>query len=119
VYYYGEAKKRLHPAETRVLGTYAISPTLIFSEGKWLDVDFAPDEVRVPHPDFLQLGTRKLFCHRRPLSAKRFDLATLEFLTERYARDRHRFYYYDGYGTLTAVDEADYRASLGHPVTGA
>jgi hypothetical protein len=40
VYYYGEAKKRLHPAETRVLGTYAISPTLIFSEGKWLDVAF-------------------------------------------------------------------------------
>ncbi|UVM70669.1 DKNYY domain-containing protein [Pseudomonas alvandae] len=119
VYYYGEAKKRLHPAETRVLGTYAISPALIFSEGKWLDVDFAPDEVRVPHPDFLQLGTRKLFCHRRPLSAKRFDLATLEFLTERYARDRHRFYYYDGYGTLTEVEEADYWASLGQPVAGA
>ncbi|MCL6701303.1 DKNYY domain-containing protein [Pseudomonas sp. T1.Ur] len=119
VYYYGEAKKRLHPAETRVLGIYAISPTLIFSEGKWLDVDFDPDEVRVPHPDFLQLGTRKLFCHRRPLSAKRFDLSTLEFLTERYARDRYRFYYYDGYGTLTEVDEADYRASLGHPVEGA
>ncbi|MBA1378099.1 DKNYY domain-containing protein [Pseudomonas brassicacearum] len=119
VYYYGEAKKRLHPAETRVLGTYAISPTLIFSEGKWLDVAFDPDEVRVPHPDFLQLGTRKLFCHRRPLSAKRFDLATLEFLTERYARDRHRFYHYDGYATLTEVDEADYWASLGHPVAGA
>jgi hypothetical protein len=115
VYYYGEAKKRLHPSDTRILGTYAVSPTLIFSEGKPLGVAFDPDEVRVPHPDFLQLGTRKLFCHRRPLSAKRIDLATLEFLNDRYARDRHRVYHYDGYGTLTEVDETQYRESLGLP----
>ena len=116
VYYYGEAKKRLHPSDTRILGTYAVSPTLILSEGKPLDVPFDPDEVRVPHPDFLQLGTRKLFCHRRPVSAKRIDLATLEFLSERYARDRNRMYYYDGYATLTEVDEAQYQESLGQPV---
>ena len=114
VYYYGETKKRLHPSNTRILGTYAVSPTLILSEGKPLDVAFDPDEVRVPHPDFLQLGTRKLFCRRRPLSAKRIDLTTLEFLTERYARDQHRIYHYDGYATLTEVDEAQYRESLGH-----
>ena len=114
VYYYGEAKKRLHPSNTRILGTYAVSPTLILSEGKPLDVQFDPDEVRVPHPDFLQLGTRKLFCHRRPLSAKRIDLATFEFLTERYARDQHRIYHYDGYASLTEVDEAQYRESLSH-----
>lgn len=112
VYYYGEAKKRLHPSNTRILGTYAVSPTLILSEGKPLDVQFDPDEVRVPHPDFLQLGTRKLFCHRRPLSAKRIDLATFEFLTDRYARDQHRIYQYDGYASLTEVDEAHYRESL-------
>lgn len=112
VYYYGEAKKRLHTSDTRILGTYAVSPTVILSEGKPLDVAFDPDEVRVPHPDFLQLGTRKLFCHRRPLSAKRIDLATLEFLGERYARDRNRIYHYDGYATLTEVDEAHYRESL-------
>lgn len=112
VYYYGEAKKRLHPSNTRILGTYAVSPTLILSEGKPLDVQFDPDEVRVPHPDFLQLGTRKLFCHRRPLSAKRIDLATFEFLTDRYARDQHRIYHYDGYASLTEVDEAHYRESL-------
>ncbi|AUM72818.1 DKNYY domain-containing protein [Pseudomonas fluorescens] len=115
VYYYGEAKKRLHPSNTRILGTYAVSPTLILSEGKPLDVQFDPDEVRVPHPDFLQLGTRKLFCHRRPLSAKRIDLATFEFLTERYARDQHRIYHYDGYASLTEVDEAHYRESLNQP----
>ncbi|MBD9462051.1 DKNYY domain-containing protein [Pseudomonas sp. Pdm06] len=115
VYYYGEAKKKLPPSDTRILGTYAVSPTLIFSEGKPLDVAFVPDEVRVPHPDFLQLGTRKLFCHRRPLSAKRIDLATLEFLNDRYARDQNRLYHYDGYATLTEVDEAHYRESLGQP----
>ena len=119
VYYYGEAKKRLRPSETRILGTYAVSPTLIFSEGKPLDVAFDPDEIRVPHPDFLQLGTRKLFCHRRPLSAKRIDLASFEFLTDRYARDRHRIYHYDGYATLTEVDEAHYRESLGQPAANA
>ncbi|WP_212799865.1 DKNYY domain-containing protein [Pseudomonas sp. St316] len=119
VYYYGEAKKRLHPSDTRILGTYAISPTLILSEGKPLDVAFDPDEVRVPHPDFLQLGTRKLFCHRRPLSAKRIDLATLQFLNDRYARDQHRIYHYDGYATLTEVDEAHYRESLGQPAANA
>ncbi|WP_214510673.1 DKNYY domain-containing protein [Pseudomonas brassicacearum] len=113
VYYYGEAKKRLHPSDTRILGTYAISPTLILSEGKPLDVAFDPDEVRVPHPDFLQLGTRKLFCHRRPLSAKRIDLTTLQFLDERYAKDRNRIFYYDGYATLTEVDEARYLESVG------
>jgi len=112
VYYYGEAKRRLHPADTRILGTYAVSPALILSEGKPLDVAFDPDEVRVPHPDFLQLGTRKLFCHRRPVSAKRIDLATFEFLNERYARDSQRIYHYDGYATLTEVDEAQYRQSL-------
>ncbi|WLG94081.1 DKNYY domain-containing protein [Pseudomonas sp. FP198] len=115
VYYYGEAKKKLQPCDTRILGTYAISPTLIFSEGKWLDVAFEPDEVRVPHPDFLQLGTRKLFCHRRPLSAMRIDLGTLEFLTERYARDKHRIYHYDGHASLTEVDEAHYQQSLREP----
>ncbi|WP_434626512.1 DKNYY domain-containing protein [Pseudomonas sp. Z5-35] len=113
VYYYGEAKKKLRPCDTRFLGTYAVSPDLILSEGKPLDVAFDPDEVRVPHPDFLQLGTRKLFCHRRPLSAKRIDLATLEFLTDRYARDKYRIYHYDGYATLTEVDEAQYRETLG------
>ncbi|AEA70020.1 MULTISPECIES: DKNYY domain-containing protein [Pseudomonas] len=119
VYYYGEAKKRLHPSDTRILGTYAISPSLILSEGKPLDVAFDPDEVRVPHPDFLQLGTRKLFCHRRPLSAKRIDLTTLQFLNDRYARDQHRIYHYDGYATLTEVDEAHYRESLGQPAANA
>ncbi len=119
VYYYGEAKKRLHPSDTRILGTYAISPSLILSEGKPLDVAFDPDEVRAPHPDFLQLGTRKLFCHRRPLSAKRIDLTTLQFLNDRYARDQHRIYHYDGYATLTEVDEAHYRESLGQPAANA
>lgn len=109
VYYYGQAKKHLSPADTQVMGTYAFSPTAILSEGKLLDVTFTPDEVRVPHPDFLQLGTRKLFCHRRPLSAKRIDLATLEFLSDRHARDKHRFYHYDGYATLSEVDEAHYQ----------
>ncbi|MBC3375040.1 DKNYY domain-containing protein [Pseudomonas sp. SWRI92] len=113
VYYYGEAKKKLCPCDTRFLGTYAVGPDLILSEGKPLDVAFDPDEVRVPHPDFLQLGTRKLFCHRRPLSTKRIDLTTFQFLTERYARDRHRIYHYDGYATLTEVDEAQYRETLG------
>ncbi|MBV4551227.1 DKNYY domain-containing protein [Pseudomonas sp. SWRI102] len=113
VYYYGEAKKKLCPCDTRFLGTYAVGPVLILSEGKPLDVAFDPDEVRVPHPDFLQLGTRKLFCHRRPLSTKRIDLTTFQFLTERYARDRHRIYHYDGYATLTEVDEAQYRETLG------
>jgi hypothetical protein len=46
------------------------------------------------------------------LSAKRIDLSTLEFLTDRYARDKHRIYHYDGYATLTEVDEAHYRESL-------
>ncbi|MCP1456844.1 DKNYY domain-containing protein [Pseudomonas kilonensis] len=119
VYYYGEAKKRLHPSDTRILGTYAISPSLILSEGKPLEVAFDPEEVRVPHPDFLQLGTRKLFCHRRPVSAKRIDLTTLQFLNDRYARDQHRIYHYDGYATLTEVDEAHYRESLGQPAANA
>ncbi|MFS2155846.1 DKNYY domain-containing protein [Pseudomonas sp. Pseusp122] len=108
IYYYGEAKKRLSPSDTRILGTYAVGPALILSQGKPLDVAFSPDEIRVPHPDFLQLGTRKLFCGRRPLSAKRIDLATLEFLSDRHARDKHRIYYYDGYSALTEVDEAHY-----------
>lgn len=112
IYYYGEVKKRLKPCDTRILGTYAFSPTVILSEGKLLDVEFDPAEVRVPHPDFLQLGTRKLFCHRRPLSAKRIDLATLEFLGDRYARDQYRIYHYDGYATLTEVDEEHYRQAL-------
>ncbi|WP_448091818.1 DKNYY domain-containing protein [Pseudomonas lini] len=114
VYYYGEAKKRLDPADTCILGSYAFSPTLILSAGKPLDVEFSPDEISVPHPDFLQLGTRKLFCHRRPLSAKRIDLATLEFLSDRYARDKYRIYYYDGYANLTEVSEEHYREALTH-----
>lgn len=108
VYYLGEAKKRLNPADTRILGTYAIGPQVILADGKPLDVAFSPDEVRVPHPHFLQLGTRKLFCGRRPLSARRIDLATLAFIGERHARDKHRLYYYDGYATLSEVDEAHY-----------
>lgn len=106
IYYYGEAKKRLPPSDTRILGTYAVGPALILAQGKPLDVVFSQDEIRVPHPDFLQLGTRKLFCGRRPLSARRIDLATLEFLSDRHARDKDRIYYYDGYSTLTEVDEA-------------
>jgi tRNA A37 threonylcarbamoyladenosine biosynthesis protein TsaE len=49
------------------------------------------------------------------LSAKRIDLGTLEFLTERYARDKHRIYHYDGYASLTEVDEAHYQQSLREP----
>lgn len=112
VYYYGEVKKRLDPTQTRILGSYAIGPGVILSAGKPLDVEFSADEVCVPHPDFLQLGTRKLFCHRHPLSVKRIDLATLEFLGDRYARDKRRIYAYDGYKSLTEVSEEQYRNAL-------
>lgn len=112
VYYYRESKKRLDPAHTRFMGNYAFCATQMFSAGKPLEVAFSPEEVRVPHPDFLQLGTRKLFCGRRPLSAKRIDLASLEFLGARHARDKQRFYQYDGYATLTEVSAEQYRQAL-------
>ncbi|MBW8352449.1 MAG: DKNYY domain-containing protein [Pseudomonas sp.] len=108
VYYYSERKRNLDPAHTRFMGSYAFSATQMFSAGKALEVEFSPEEVRVPHPDFLQLGTRKLFCGRRPVSAKRIDLASLEFLADRYARDKQRFYHYDGYATLSEISAEQY-----------
>ncbi|WP_425254350.1 DKNYY domain-containing protein [Janthinobacterium sp. NFX145] len=112
VYYRGQAKKSLVPENTRILGIYAFNSTLMMSDGKPLAVEFSPEEVSVPHPHFLQLGTRKLFCGRSPLSAKRIDLATLAFLDDRHARDKHRFYRYDGHAGLTEVSEEDYREGL-------
>ncbi|MBD8790442.1 DKNYY domain-containing protein [Pseudomonas syringae] len=103
VYYDGQAKQRLDPATTRILGTYAIGTGIILAQGKPLDVPFSPEEVRVPHPAFLQLGTRKLFYMRKPISAKRVDLHSLVFLNDRYARDQYRRYEYDGYVGLKEV----------------
>ena len=108
IYYMGQAKKYLDPKNTQILGTYAFSDTLIMVDGKPLNVEFSPEEVSVPHPHFLQLGTRKLFCGRRPVSARRIDLATLTFLDDRHARDKRRFYRYDSYAGLTEVSQADY-----------
>ncbi|MGK5024825.1 DKNYY domain-containing protein [Janthinobacterium sp. RB2R34] len=108
VYYLGQAKKYLDPENTQILGTYAFSSTLILSNGKPLDVKFSPEEVSVPHPHFLQLGTRKLFYGRKALSAKRIDLATLEFLGDFHARDKQRFYRHDGLCGLSEVSEEDY-----------
>lgn len=107
VYYLGQTKKNLDPENTQILGIYAFNSTLMMSDGKPLDVEFSPEEVSVPHPHFLQLGTRKLFCGRRPLSAKRIDLATLVFLDDRHARDKQRFYRYDGHSGLTEMSEED------------
>ncbi|OBZ22523.1 hypothetical protein BS643_18220 [Pseudomonas protegens] len=112
VYYYGARKKPLDPAHTRVMGSYAFTATLMFAAGKPLEVEFSPEEVMVPHPDFLQLGTRKLFCGRRPVSAKRIDLASLEFVADRYARDKQRFYQYDGYATLSEISAEQYHQAL-------
>lgn len=109
VYYYSERKRNLDPAHTRFMGSYAFTATQMFSAGKALEVEFSPEEVKVPHPDFLQLGTRKLFCGRRPVSAKRIDLASLEFLADRYARDKQRFFEYDGYAALSEISAEQYR----------
>ena len=108
IYYLGQAKKYLDPKNTQILGTYAFNDTLIMVDGRRLNVEFSPEEVSVPHPHFLQLGTRKLFCGRSPVSARRIDLATLKFLDDRHARDKRRFYRYERYAGLTEVSEADY-----------
>ena len=112
VYCYGEIKKHLNPATTRFLGSYAFSPELMSWAGKPLDVEFTMDEVSVPHPEFLQLGTRKLFCGRRPQSAKRIDLPTLEFLDGKFARDKRTFYRYERDLGLTETSEDEYRQAL-------
>lgn len=112
VYCYGEIKKHLNPATTRFLGSYAFSPELMSWAGKPLDVEFTMDEVSVPHPEFLQLGTRKLFCGRRPQSAKRIDLPTLEFLDGKFARDKRTFYRYERDVGLTETSEDEYRQAL-------
>ena len=36
------------------------------------------------------------------------DLASLEFLADRYARDKQRFYHYDGYATLSEISAEQY-----------
>lgn len=116
VYYRGQAKKHLDPDNTQILGTYAFNSTLIMFDGKPLNVEFSPEEVSVPHPHFLQLGTRKLFCGRSPVSARRIDLATLAFLDDRHARDKRGFYRYDGHAGLTEVSEEDYLLRSDLPV---
>jgi hypothetical protein len=111
VYYLGQAKKDLVPANTRVVGNYAYSDDVMFVDGKRLDVEFTPDEVAVPHPEFLLLGLRKLYFGRRPISASRIDLATLQFLDERFARDKRRWYAYDSQFGLKETSEAEYLAA--------
>lgn len=108
VYHRGQAKRGLDPENTQILGIYAFNSTLMVSDGKTLNVEFSLEEVSVPHPHFLQLGTRKLFCGRSPVSAKHIDLATLEFLDDRHARDKKGFYRYDGHAGLDEVSEEDY-----------
>jgi hypothetical protein len=110
VYYLGQAKKDLDPAKTRFAGNYAYSDSAMFVDGKRLDVEFNAEEVSVPHPGFLMLGTRKLYFGRRPISASRIDLPSLQFAGERYARDKHHWYAYDGQFGLKEISEAEYLA---------
>lgn len=111
VYYCGQLKKGLDPQRTTFAGHYAFGDGAMFVDGKRLDVEFTAEEVSVPHPAFLMLGARKLFFGRRPISANRIDLATLQFLDRGFARDRRRWYMPDPQFGLKEASEADYLAS--------
>lgn len=108
-FYLGTAKKGVDPNQLQITGCYAWDSDQLFCDGKPLKVAIPHAQLRVPHPAFLLAG-EQLFFGRRPVSAKRVHLATLEFLDDDFARDRDHVYIV-GAINLVAIDGAD-RASF-------
>jgi len=101
----GTAKKGVNPDTLRIAGCYAWDDAQLFCDGKPLKVAAPHDALQVPHPGFLLAG-EQLFFGRRPVSARRVHLPTLEFLDADFARDRKHAYIV-GYVNLVAIDGAD------------
>ncbi len=104
-FYLGTVKKGVAPQALRLEGCYAWDADQLFCDGKPLKVGVPHDTLQVPHPGFLLAGDQ-LFFGRRPVSARRVHLPTLEFLDHDFARDR-RHAYIVGYISLVAIDGAD------------
>jgi len=104
-FYRGKAKKGVNPDALRIAGCYAWDEAQLFCDDKPLKVAVPHDTLQVPHPGFLLAGDQ-LFFGRRPVSAKRVHLPTLEFLNADFARDRKHAYII-GYVNLVAIDGAD------------
>ncbi|MGE8366240.1 hypothetical protein [Cupriavidus sp.] len=101
----GKAKKGVNPDTLRIAGCYAWDDAQLFCDDKPLKVAAPHDALQVPHPGFLLAG-EQLFFGRRPVSARRVHLPTLEFLDADFARDRKHAYIV-GYVNLVAIDGAD------------
>lgn len=104
-FYLGVVKKGVDPERLRLEGCYAWDGEHLLCDGKPLKIDAPQATFQVPHPAFLLAGD-KLFCGRRPVSAKRVHLPTLEFLGDDFARDR-RHAYVVTYESLAEIDGAD------------
>ncbi|AYZ63598.1 hypothetical protein EGY31_10510 [Burkholderia multivorans] len=104
-FHLGVVKKGIDPDRLHIEGSYAWDGEHLFCDGKPLNVDVPHTALQVLHPQFLRAGD-KLFFGRRPMSAKRVHVPTLEFLDDDFARDRNHAYIV-GYVSLVEIDGAD------------
>ncbi len=104
-FYRGKAKKGVDPDALRIAGCYAWDDAQLFCDDKPLKVAVPHAALQVPHPSFLLAG-EQLFFGRRPVSAKRVHLPTLEFLDADFARDRKHAYIV-GHVNLVVIEDAD------------
>lgn len=109
-FYLGVEKKGVNPDRLHVEGGYAWDETRLFYQGAPLVVEVAHEQLVVPHVGFLRAGD-KLFAGRRPVSARRVHLPTLEFLSEEFARDARKAYLIDYFGLseIAGADAATFR----------
>lgn len=91
IYYQGVEKAGLNRTSFRIEGVYAWDEKTLFCEGKPMRIKTPHSEIRIPHPSFLQTS-KELYCGRRPVSAKRVHLPTLEFMGADFARDHQQVF---------------------------
>ncbi|WP_321954935.1 DKNYY domain-containing protein [Paraburkholderia bannensis] len=110
-FYLGVEKKGVDAQRLHIHGGYAWDDARLFHDGAPLVVDVPHDRLVVPHDGFLRAGD-KLFAGRRPISARRVHLPTLEFLSDDFARDAHKAYLidYPGLTEIAGADPATFRA---------
>lgn len=111
-FYLGVEKKGVNPARLHIDGGYAWDDARLFHHGSPLVVDVPHDRLVVPHDGFLRAGD-KLFAGRRPISARRVHLPSLEFLSDDFARDARKAYLidYPGLSEIAGADAATFRVS--------
>lgn len=108
----GVEKKGVNAARLHIEGSYAWDGARLFYHGTPLVVDVPHEQLAVPHAGFLRAGD-KLFAGRRPISARRVHLPSLEFLGDDYARDARKVYliYFPRLIEIADADPATFRVT--------